>query len=247
MVPGTVLVPGSQCNNCVVTVNIPFSYALYDHTFTSAIAGTNGVLGFMSNTNASHSSCLPSTSLSHAIAAYWDDLDTRANRFCGPNCGIYTSTTGTAPNRVFNIEWRAKRRGTNADVNFEVRLYEGLRRFDIIYNSVANGGSTAVVGVQHEASGQFRNFTQFSCNTASLTPGLQLTFQQSCSSGGASQQLGASGVIPAALTNSGVASGDPQSRFPSELTTVTAQLVKVLDFTGGLISVLPGVDSSQIK
>ena len=32
---------------------------------------------------------------------------TGCNGFPGATCGIFTSVTGTAPNRQFNIEWRA--------------------------------------------------------------------------------------------------------------------------------------------
>ena len=47
--------------------------------------------------------------------------------------------------------------------NFELRLYEGQNRFDLVYGEVAQTGSSATVGVQQGTGAQF---TQFECNTA---------------------------------------------------------------------------------
>ena len=59
---------------------------------------------------------------------------------------------GTAPNRIFNIEWRAlfiSPRSSNA--NFELRLYEGQSsRFDVIYGAVSGGANSATAGVQRD-------------------------------------------------------------------------------------------------
>src|SRR6185436_13059103 len=96
---------------------------------------------------------------------------------------IYVSTNGSAPNRIFNIEWRASyyhpgRKGN--PVNFEIRLYENQQRFDIIYATLNGTGTSATVGVQISGG----TFTQFECNSGGLSSGLQLTFQKSCTAGG---------------------------------------------------------------
>src|SRR5438552_17722003 len=36
IVPGTDMIPGSRCNNCVPTVALPFPFRLYDRKFASA-------------------------------------------------------------------------------------------------------------------------------------------------------------------------------------------------------------------
>ncbi len=51
-------------------------------------------------------------------------------------CGIFTSISGTAPNRIFNIEWHVVNRENDVQTgDFEVRLYENdpNKRFDVIY------------------------------------------------------------------------------------------------------------------
>src|SRR5207249_5501336 len=84
-----------------------------------------------------------------------------------------TSVSGTSPNRIINIEWRATAFASTVDhANFEARLYEGQDRFDFVYAQVINVGSGATVGVQQEAG----SYTQYSCNTSSLSDGKLLSF-----------------------------------------------------------------------
>src|SRR5439155_11548291 len=89
-------------------------------------------------------------------------------------CGIYTSLSGTAPNRIFNIEWRANFDSTNDHIaNFELRLYEGSGRFDFVYDQVDYGGGYATIGVQDGGS----LYTQFACNTwGSVSTGMLIAW-----------------------------------------------------------------------
>ena len=96
-----------------------------------------------SNNTTFNNSCLPAQAQNNLIAAYWDDLDMTVNPSFG-TAGIYTSTTGVAGSRIFNIEYRACTYNVGAcggDVNFEVRLYEGQTKLDVIYATVASAGS----------------------------------------------------------------------------------------------------------
>lgn len=175
--PGTVLVPGSQCDNCAVNIGLPFIYNLYGAPFTGLAASSNGNVQFSSNAADAANLCLPASNFNNAIFAHWDDLDTRST--ISPTLGIYTSTTGTKPNRVFNVEWRSCLFNSGACggyTNFEVRLYEGQSRFDIVYGSLANAGNGATVGVQRGTGAQY---TQFECNIGGLTSNLVLAFSQS--------------------------------------------------------------------
>jgi hypothetical protein len=82
---------------------------------------------------------------------------------------------GIAPNRIFNVEWRAVYyANSNSILNFEVRLYEARDRFDIIYGVAPDGGNSATVGVQRDTG---TLLTEFECNTSgSVSAGLQLIF-----------------------------------------------------------------------
>ena len=45
IVPGTVRTPMDCSINCSETIDLPFPFTLYDRTFTTAIVGSNGILG----------------------------------------------------------------------------------------------------------------------------------------------------------------------------------------------------------
>src|SRR5207247_1119553 len=117
--------------------------------------------------------CLPASTLSNAIFANWDDLRTDQQGGCtsyGSGCGIFTSVSGSAPNRIFNIEWRANYyNGPTQLANFEIRLYEAQDRFDIVYAQIDDQGAGATVGVQRDTGSRS---TQYECNQAnSLSQG----------------------------------------------------------------------------
>ena len=69
------------------------------------------------------------------------------------NCGIFTTTTGSSPNRVFYIEYRTSY-FENTTLNYEVALFEnGSPPFQYIYNTinpVASKDSQLVVGVKKD-------------------------------------------------------------------------------------------------
>jgi hypothetical protein len=173
IVPGTTLVPNSNCNDCIAPMVLPFPVQFYNQTFTQARASSNGNLQFTSDNSLPFNSCLPNATYNNVIYGYWDDLF--LDCLAGWGCGIYTSVSGSAPNRIFNIEWRAHRNEPPiVNVKFEIRLYENSNgRFDIIYGQLDNPGDTATVGVQRDTGSRF---TQYSCNTSVLSQGLQLTF-----------------------------------------------------------------------
>jgi hypothetical protein len=67
----------------------------------------------------------------HVVAPYWSDIYT----YGVTDAGVYYRTTGTAPNRVLTIEWRAQ--GVNYPGgnpgNFQAKLYEGTSNIEFHY------------------------------------------------------------------------------------------------------------------
>lgn len=177
--PGTTAVTGFNCgstppgDDCTAPVTLPFDVMLYDQTFPAATAmnvSSNGNLQFVSNSPdyGQGDVCFPITHFNYAILPHWGDLT-----IGGANEGIFTSISGSAPNRIFNIEWRASLLGnTPGSLNFEVRLYEGVARFDIIFGT-ATSGRDVTVGVQRSTGS---TYTEFSCHQSSLRNGMMLIF-----------------------------------------------------------------------
>ncbi len=186
---GAVLDPGvndigNHSGGTATNVNLPFTFNLYNQPFSSVNVSTNGNAQFSSASTAFTNSCLPAGTFNNVILPYWDGLNTTVGITTTFAPGIYTSTTGTAPNRAFNIEWRAcifYGAGTACDrgsADFELRLYETPlidgTEFDVIYQDVEAGGGFATIGVQRGAG---ISWSTFSCNTPTLATGLKLSFR----------------------------------------------------------------------
>src|SRR6478736_2432300 len=154
IVPGTTDI-GNHGDDTVTTVALPFPYTLYDQTFTSINLSSNGNAQFTTTDATFTNQCLPWTTHNYTIFPYWDDLYLVNSGF-----GIFTSVSGTAPNRIFNIEWRAQYFPGSGSANFELRLYEGQPRFDVIYGTVSGGNTSATAGVQRDDA----CFNQYFCN-----------------------------------------------------------------------------------
>ena len=97
---------GNHGDDTVATIALPFSYTLYDQTFTSINVSSNGNAQFTTTDTTFTNQCLPWTTHNYTIFPYWDDSVSWVR--ASPWTGIFTSVSGTAPNRIFNIEWRAQ-------------------------------------------------------------------------------------------------------------------------------------------
>jgi len=91
------------------------------------------------------------------------------------DCGIFTQTLGSPPNRQFVIRWKANYFNSPpgpAQAEFEVLLTEGSNTLSVIYGVTGDNGLTAASGIQQDLS----VFTSFSCFEATLTPGLRVDY-----------------------------------------------------------------------
>jgi hypothetical protein len=163
IVPG-ITDTGNHGDDQVTNVLLPFPVDACGGTYNSINVSSNGNAQFNTSDSAFTNVCLPWTGHDCTIFPYWDDLRTDANAGCssypGGNCGVYTSVTGSAPNRIFNIEWRAVYFASpNDTANFEVRLYEGQNQFDVIYGPT-DGNTSATAGIQSNDN----CFAQYFCN-----------------------------------------------------------------------------------
>jgi hypothetical protein len=144
---------GSDCDECDTFIALPFNFQLYDTTYTGVNVSSNGRLDFVNANEPGGfiTACLPSPPnyfnglpYDNTIFPLWQDQLTSASApgcasFPGGTCGVFTSVTGSAPNRIFNIEWRTVLYADQtAPQNFEVRLYENdpNQRFDVIFGTL---------------------------------------------------------------------------------------------------------------
>src|SRR5207237_10736809 len=142
---------------------------------------SNGNAQFVTTDSSFVSVCIPWAAHDFAILPLFQDLRTDAalsgcSTYPGGSCGIYYSTSGTAPNRIFNIEWRAVLFGNNnSRDNFELRIYENSlatnKRFDVVYVEINAARSTQLraAGAQGTSASGF--YTGDVCNGAAHPPG----------------------------------------------------------------------------
>src|SRR5260370_805429 len=105
IVPG-VTDTGNHCDDCATAITFPFPVSVYGQTFNGASVSSNGSLDLTSPLGFPFThGCLtlPDSRWGMAIFPYQDDQRTDAGlpgcTAWANGCGIFTVTTGTAPNR----------------------------------------------------------------------------------------------------------------------------------------------------
>ena len=172
---------GNHGDDQTTTIALPFSYSVYDQTFNSVTVSSNGNAQFTTTDTAFTNECLPWATHDYAIFPYWDDQRTDVQRLRG-----YPGGTAASSPRFLALRQTGSSTSNgapsisptgNRGANYELRLYEGQTRFDVIYGTVASGNSSATGGVQQNDSA----FDQYFCNgSGGATTGGQSYILQSC-------------------------------------------------------------------
>ena len=192
---GGALVPGSSADDAIIDFASPFDFSVYETAVPSGSTlrlSTNGQIRIetVGSTGAAlTNAALPSSGGSGSpfpaslpvLLPYWDDLDLRTTTTTGG--GIYTEVTGSPGSRTLKIEWRARnylagQPLASPSVQFAVYFHENSNDFEYVYaltgsSGIFASGSSATVGVQGASTGT--TYTQFSFNSPSLSPGLQIS------------------------------------------------------------------------
>jgi hypothetical protein len=210
---GTALLSGVTGDDVSAQTTLPFPVTFHGITYSAGWISTNGMIGFGSaqtGTRLAVNPSMPSTALPNAyVAPFWDDLEIDAS------AGVYTLTTGTAPNRTFVVEWRnAKFRPSGPDrVTFEVKFAEN-GQISFHYGTLTTPlqqGAAATVGIE-SASGTVA--AQHLFQQAVLTSNSSITYTPA--STGAIK-----GTVTVAVTGA-PAAGVPVTLNPGNRTTTTA-------------------------
>ena len=122
IVPGTVDT-GNHCDDCTTPITFPFPVYAYGHPYNSAVVDSNGTLQFTGDATVFFELVPAEPDHGRTLFPYWDDLYTLNDGY-----GIYTTTTGVAPNRVFYVEWRSQYYPGTGDAHFELVFNEGTTR-----------------------------------------------------------------------------------------------------------------------
>jgi hypothetical protein len=161
-----------HCDDCAALVTLPFPIRLYERWFTTAQISSNGVIEFGSADFAYGNDCLPVPVFEYSVIVYWDDLLSSA-----AGDGVFTSVSGSAPNRIWNVDFRTQvLNNNNTDADFEARFYEANGQVDLIYGTVIGGTSDYTIGIQRDGGA----YTQIACGATPILPGTKYTLVQPC-------------------------------------------------------------------
>jgi hypothetical protein len=162
-----------------ITLDLPFPFTFYGTPYTQVTASSNGNLQFGSQNPAFFNQCMdesPVPGMGDMIAPYWDDLDLRFEGY------LKTAVHGTAPERIFIVEWEQIPRygtepGSGEHITFAVQLFEGSHDIVFHYPDVTlrqNGnGRSATIGLQSENQGLA---LQYGCNQSMVSDASAIYF-----------------------------------------------------------------------
>jgi hypothetical protein len=152
---GTIVAGLTNQDDTSISVPIGFNFPFYGSSNTAVFVSSNGLLTFGTSNTGFTNADLTTTPTQAAIAPFWDDQHT--NGGAGAASNVFTQILGSAPNRVFVIQWNQVRffsGGTTGDtLTYQALLGEdGSIRFN--YQDLTSGtaggnnGGSATVGVK---------------------------------------------------------------------------------------------------
>lgn len=149
-----------------IPIGFTFKYCGIDYTTVSA--SSNGWLTLGQNiSDATYDNRLSNGGTQPVIAPLWDDLTTTY---------VLYQTTGTAPNRVFTIEWRGiywNYNASNTSFDLQVKIYEETNVVEFRYNRINNtfNSRSASIGITDKGT-DANNFMSLSDGTNDATVSL---------------------------------------------------------------------------
>lgn len=224
---------GNHGDEVMTTISLPFPFTIYGAAHNEVSCSSNGFISFGSTTNAFNWN-IPNTSLGACVCTFQNDGGTSNTGF-----GIFTTTTGVAPNRVFIIEYRNRQLGNNNTQNSTIRLIEGSATFEIIYGT-STSTDLGKIGIQSHLGGKS---TVFSNSTTIPAAGTKLTFTPSNSFAPGALVIGAS-----PLYTSTSSSTKEEPNFMIQDVRI-ANVARSLDYFKNVyrIGALPTILSEQIQ
>jgi hypothetical protein len=139
-------------DDAFTTVPVPIPFQFAEVPQTSINICTNGFANFGTGSTAFANNLSATTPPFNVIAPFWDDL------YFHPTSSVTTDVLGTAPNRVFVIQYNNAGRYPSTSawrLNFQIRLYETTNIIEFSYGGTTPGTETftASIGLKGAVGG----------------------------------------------------------------------------------------------
>lgn len=158
-ITGGTSIPSIQTDDALSNSKIPIGFTFYFNgaPFVQVTPSSNGIISFNPYINATGSSfsdnSLENSFARPAIAPLWDDLS-------GLGGQASYKTSGTAPNRIFTIQflnWRWNYSSSSFNISFQVKLFEADNSIEYIFRQEPNDpvSASASIGLAFATIGDF--------------------------------------------------------------------------------------------
>jgi uncharacterized membrane protein len=148
--------------------SLGFTFDYYGNSYTDVNIYSHGYINFgpLGGADWTNNPIPDTNTPNDMIAAYWDDLIG-----FGSTGGIYNATLGSAPNRMFVVQWNTSD-GIDT-INFEIILHETTNNITMQYNWMDWDGSGATVGIENIDG---TDGLEYSYNNPLITNGLAIRY-----------------------------------------------------------------------
>ena len=132
--PGAATAAGLTGDDNTEALGIGFEFEFYEGAYTICYPTTNGLITFGQSNDTPNSSQIPEGDTArNFIAPFWTNLQFEANS------AVLYQTFGSAPNRVFIVQYdkvRQKNHPASTTTTFQVKLFEGSNAIEMHYKQL---------------------------------------------------------------------------------------------------------------
>ncbi|MDD4677412.1 MAG: choice-of-anchor J domain-containing protein [Candidatus Cloacimonetes bacterium] len=158
---GTIHGTSANDNECFIAIPLGFTFTYNDVDYTTISIASNGFIAMGDTVATSTVPISSATSTNNVIAVLSRDIKSRAEGT------LMSLSSGTAPNRVFTIQWKNWRRSptatANDDFTFQIQLQENGNKVVFVYGPftavTASTANTVQVGLRGDSNADFNNRT----------------------------------------------------------------------------------------
>jgi len=158
---GTVHGTSANDNECFLSIPLGFTFTYNGVDYTTASIASNGFMALGNTVLTSNVAISAATGTNNIVAALNRDIKSRDDGT------LMSLTSGTAPNRIFTVQWKNWRRtptATASDIfSFQIQLKESGNKVQFVYGAfttvTATTAATIQVGLRGDSAADFNNRT----------------------------------------------------------------------------------------
>ncbi|MDD2228861.1 MAG: hypothetical protein PHY48_05585, partial [Candidatus Cloacimonetes bacterium] len=158
---GTVHGTSANDNESFLALPLGFTFTYDGVSYTTISIASNGFIAFGDNVATSTVAISSTNGTNNIVAALCKDIKSKADG------ELMSLSSGTAPNRVFTVQWKHWRRAPTAtasdDLNFQIQFHENGNNVQFVYGILNPFNSTSLhtiqVGLRGASNAEFNNRT----------------------------------------------------------------------------------------